>query len=476
MNRALSVAPCVTVALLGLAGCRRAPGESSPAAGDASEEGRAADAKTPVLPPRCRPTARTFEIEPPDEVEIGDAFPSPAGIALGVVRRTSAGRLSTIGILGPGLSDFRLIDLSPTLGDAPPPRAVWRSTDLLVAEYVLRPRAPRPDGSHELALWAINPSVPSPGAHGDAGPGREPIATIPRQRGDSLEFDLAYSEGRTAVVWDETAAVPPHQGVVRVVMLNANQAEPAREISPADSDAESARVLANGAGFFVLWVARRPEHAALPEAVASESAAISPGRRGQGAEVTGEARALSWLEMVAVDTHGNPTGAVHRLTASNGHVSAYDAVVLPGDARPVLLAVARDDGEAVEGSGGALVRVRAGADFVDAPIELSTDGLGRGAPSVVEGAPPWLSWVDSHERLRLLPLDSNGLPAGRSSAEEALGEARPLLWLDREQALVAQSRAAPVVSEARGAGASGLDQTRDGVVTKAEVSVFLCPR
>jgi hypothetical protein len=157
-------------------------------------------------------------------------------------------------------------------------------------------------------------------------------------------------------------------------------------------------------------------------------------------EVTAEPRAFAWLEMVAVDGHGVPVGPVRRLTSTSGHVSAYDAMVIAREPRPTLLVVARDDGEAVDGSGGALLRVRAGADFADAPLELPTDGLGRGAPNLVEASPPWLTWVDQHEQLRLLPMDPGGAPTGRSSAEEALGEARPLLALDAEQLLVARPK------------------------------------
>ena len=94
--------------------------------------------------------------------------------------------------------------------------------------------------------------------------------------------------------------------------------------------------------------------------------------------------------------------------------------------------MARDDGEASDGSGGALLRVVAREASQDPPVAFPADGLGRGAPSFVAGAPPWLSWVSLREESRLLPLDALGVPAAPPSAEPGLDDGRALALLASE--------------------------------------------
>ena len=187
--------------------------------------------------------------------------------------------------------------------------------------------------------------------------------------------------------------------------------------------------MAQGGGFAVVWIARRPEPAS-----AHDQDAGAPN------EATGEARAFGWLEMVAVDAQGQPSGAVRRLTPATGHVSAYDVAALPSSGAPSFLIVARDYGEAIDGSGGALLRLRVTGDAAEPPVVVATEGLGRGAPSFVSGpdtsaapsvpgAPALaLSWVGKDEQARLLPLDIAGAPLASASSEDALDDARVLLF------------------------------------------------
>jgi hypothetical protein len=262
------------------------------------------------------------------------------------------------------------------------------------------------------------------------------VLTIPQRRDDSLSFDFACSGSEAGLaVWDETAAIvpggAPSRGVVRAAAFElGHPGARVRDVSPSDSDAEMPRVLPNAAGFFVLWIARRPE----PQT----SDLHAQQRAGQSAlEVAGEARAYGWLEMTSVDSDGSVLGPVRRLTPTSGHVSAYDARALAGS-RPGVWVVARDDGESVDAVGGTLVRVRAFLDGADAPLVLPTDGLGRGPPTFVDGPAPWLTWVSPREQLRLLPLGSEGELDAAASGEDALEEARPLVSLaSAERVLVA---------------------------------------
>jgi hypothetical protein len=360
----------------------------------------AAPAEVPaIVASRCRATSGGAAVASPEELEVGDAVVFGEGYAVGMVHRTARGRMAAVALLDKGVTSARVVDLGVTLGDATPPRLVRRGTDLLVAGYAL----PKKSDSRELALQVVGPG-------GDV----KALTSIVQQRDDSLAFDL----GTGLVAWDEETAGAAPRGVVRVAPVSVDHAGAPRDASSPDSDAEMPRVVADGAGYFVVWMARRPEPTSTLDA--SAPAVL---------EAIGEPRAYSWLEMVTVDATGAPVGPTRRLTPASGHVSAYDVQALAGEGRPTLLVVARDDGEAVDGSGGVLLRVRVREDGAEPPLAFPGDGLGRGAPSLVEGPLPWLSWIGPHEEMRLLPLDAAGVPVAPPSAEPMLDEALPLASL-----------------------------------------------
>jgi hypothetical protein len=402
------------------------------------------------VPARCSATDRRFAIESSDEPEIGDAVAYPGGVAVGLVHGTPGGRMAALAVLPEDATRLTLVDLAPTLGDAPAPRLAWRGKALAVVDYVLPRKGAKASVSRDLAVWAIDPGA----ASGAGAAGREPASYLAQQRDDSLAFDVAEAGGQVLVVWDEATGGSTSRGVIRASTL---AGEPSHDVSPAEADAEMARVVPRGTGFFVLWVARRPDPAS---AAATADGAV---------EALGEARSFAWLEEIAVDGHGAPAGPVRRLTPATGHVSAYD-VLLTSEVKPTLLVVARDEGEAVDGSGGSLLRVRVTEDSADPPLELPTDGLGRGAPSFVDAAfgarSPWLAWVALHEQLRLAPIDSAGAPLAPPSSEEGLSDSRPLLALAKGEVLVAQASPS-------GSTLSGGHSERERA---ASLSVFLCPR
>ncbi len=409
--------------------CHRPPSPDVVAAVDAATVS-STDAEAALLSARCRRTDVAFALDDGHglaDLEIGDGLAYPGGYAVGLVRRTGAGRVAAVALLGRdpiGLT--RVVDLGPTMGDAPPPRLGWRSGELVAAAYVRPPetkgsalQAGRGDTS-DVAIYSIREGREA--AEGGIAGG--PLA-VPQRRDDSLALDLAFTGSAGLLVWDEATSVP--RGVVKAAAFTSDHAAPARDVSPADSDAELPRVVPAGGGFAVIWIARRAEAGSALD--------------GSAAEATGEARTYGWLEMVAVDNQGQATGPVRRLTPPGGHISAYDVEAregAPAGAGPDVLVVARDDGEAVDGSGGALFLVRVTGEGAAPPVLLATDGLGRGAPSFVSadargasgpGSPTLaLAWVASGEQARLLPLDPAGLPAAPPSAERDLDDARALLF------------------------------------------------
>jgi len=365
-------------------------------AGSAAAEA-SAPGPQPIVAARCHPAGGGAAVASPAELEFGDTVSFADGHAVAMIHRTAAGRVAAVALVDRDVTSARVVDLGATLGDAPPPHVVRRGNDLLVASYAL----PKQSGAREVTVQLV-------GVGGEA----RPLATVPQQRDDSLAFDL----GPGLMVWDEaTAGGGTPRGVVRGAEIAADHAGPARDLSPPDSDAEMPRVVASGAGSFVLWMARHPEPGNALDAAAS--AAI---------EATGEARAYSWLEVVNVDAAGVPTGAARRLTPASGRVSSYDVLALSGEGKTTLLVVARDDGEAMDGSGGALLRMRVREDGADPPAAFQGDGLGRGAPSLVDAPMPWLAWIGPHEELRLIPLDAAGAPLAPPSAEPLLDDALPL--------------------------------------------------
>jgi hypothetical protein len=370
---------------------------------------------TAVLPARCRTPDAPIAIDDANavELEVGDVVPTPDAYTLGAVHRTAAGRVAAVMSLARPLDGAgarpHWLDLGPTLGDAPPPRVVARAggSELVAAAYV-RGGADR-DAARNLALYALPSAAPPVAA-----PAPAPFLVVRQQHDDSLAFDLAFAGPAGLVVWDEGAA--PARGVIRAVSLDADAgAAAAHDLSPGDTDAELPRVVPQGSGFVAIWIARKAEEARLPD--------------GAEPEVTGEPRSFGWLESVRLDARGALAGPVRALTPASGHVSAYDVVVLPPPER-ALLVVARDDGESIDGSGGALVRVRIVGDVPEPPVEFQSDGLGRGAPAFVEGPSSFLAWVGPGEQGRLLALDRAGAPLGPPSAEEALSDARPLRVLE----------------------------------------------
>jgi hypothetical protein len=410
-----------------LIACRKEPAAAGGGPADAAAQGPATEGgpgeAVALVQGRCRPAGEAVLLDDgggADDLEIGDGVAHAGGYAVSLVHRTAEGRVAAVALLDAEASRPRIVDLGPTPGDAPPPRLASCHGALVAGAFRSPLSGARAgsslDGSRELALHVVGAPGPEPA-----------VLSIAQHRDDSLAFDLACLGESGLAVWDE--AVPAKDGVAARGVIRAasfdvgRQVAASRDVSPSDSDAETPRVVRSGGGFVVVWLAHRAEGSGAIGA-ASDGARVI--------ETTGEARAYGWLEMIAVDPAGKPTGPSRRLTPASGHVSGYDVLERDGRDGPVkdtVLVVARDDEESADGAGGVLLRVRMRerGDRIDPPSVLRTDGLGRGAPAFVDAPAPWLSWVSAREQLRLLPLDADGEIAAAPSAEDTLEESRPLL-------------------------------------------------
>lgn len=397
--------------LVGLSSCRRTPDATVGPSDGATAPAEPAAPTPSVATSRCQPAGTGLAVPEPEDLELGNATAWPDGTAIGLVHRAHAGRVAAVGLAGSDWKGLQVVELGPTLGDALPPSLAVRGSELLAAAYGV-PEPTHETSSRELRVYVI-------GATGTT----RVLGAIAEPRDDSLAFDLAPG----LLVWDESTPGRAAHGVIRAVTVSVEgHLGAAHDVSPPQSDAETPRLVSAGAGYFVLWMARRPE----PASPTVDGAPVP--------ESIGEPRTFSWVEMIRVDAAGAPVGPARSLTSTSGHVSAYDVRPLPGEAKPAVLVVARDEGESVDGSGGALLHVRARDEGVDPPLAFPTEGLGRGAPTFVEGdIAPWLAWVDAHETMELLPLDSAGSPAGSPSPEPALEDTSPLLAIGGGRWLVA---------------------------------------
>jgi hypothetical protein len=357
---------------------------------------------------------------PAGPIVIGDGVAFGEDIAIGLTHGSSQGPIAGVAWIAADVRVARIVDIGPTLSDAPPPRMAPRAGGLVAAYYARLP-TPEQTGARRLALVAIQP----PGA-----PAVHPLAMSSQQGDESLAFDLGFSQDAGLVVWDEVAsarAAPPvpipttaGRGVIRGAVIDGDmRVGAAFDVSPAESDAESPRLVHGSSGFFVFWIASASEQVAQPDA--------EPGRT--SSEAIGEARTNGWIEMTALDFRGAPKGPVARLTSERGHVSSYDVLGLERGVASTIVVVARDDGEVADGTGGTLLLVRANENGTDTPVTITSGGLGRGAPAIVDARPPWVTWAGDREELRVLPLAPTGRPAAAASVEESLGEARPLLGM-----------------------------------------------
>lgn len=405
-SRRSSGAVSVVVALwAGIAGCRRvASQESAPAIDEPSTQGDAQDAAPTGNAPRelsarCPKGGRPIALGDAGsqgEIEIGDTLEYDRGLAVGFAIREGAKRTAGVALLEPEATGAaKIIELGPVVDDAPAPLLARRSGDLLAAVFGVPPGRAHGGGDRELTIYAVGSD------HADS------LTSFDKPTDDSMAIGVASDGPDAFVVWDEASRA--RGGVVRGAPVTSRAVKAVvRDISPPESDAEDPRIVVDGAGYSVIWIARSPEAPTWVDA----------------AEVTGVARSFGWLQRVEIDPLGAVRGPASDLTPRSGHVSAYDARMFAATGE--LVVVARDDGEAIDGSGGALLRVRARGAAIEPVQSVAVDGVGHGAPAFVDGKPPWLSWMGHDEQLRLLPLDAAGLPSGLPSSEGALSEARPL--------------------------------------------------
>ena len=338
----------------------------------------APDASAP-LPPRCEET-KALPLDR-DLVEYGEALVTKSGVLVGAAYEKDGKRragIVTVAREGDAIGAARLDDAGELAADAPPPDVVLLGGKAIAATY------PPSKDARELAIDAWR---------------------IPQQKDDSFAFDVAVREsGDGLVAWDEDAPAGSSgaRGIVKVAPLPFDPKAPPIVASPESSDADSPRVALRPGGYWVVWIAKKPE----PEKDAAPEL-----------EGPGERPHLAWLEIAALDAKGSPAGAPLRVTKAGSRIESFD-LAAQGDSLDVLV---KDDEQPADGAGSRLVLVTVRGAESQVRVVLES-GAGRGVPDLLGAR---IAFADLHDHVRLRPLAAGG----RVSVEPALDGARPLAAL-----------------------------------------------
>lgn len=446
VTAALAALSALAPLAVGIGGCKKS--EPPPPATSSDNTTAAATARAPSSAaavvaeslPRCRVDGARLAI-PGDDVVAGDAITTADALLVGVVRRVAGKRVSSVVRASLDLASVKTIDVGATLGDDPPPSPRLRDGKVLVASYA---RSAAGDGGATGAMTRVLDIARLDGT----ALVRE--GAVVQQADESLAYDVEWPEGPAnappLVAWDEDAPMLAGQlladrGVVKVQILGAGKP---RVASPDTSDAEAPRLLARRGGYWLAWLARRPEP--------SEDA-------GAAAEGPAETRAYRWVELVALDAKGEATSPVRRVTPEKGRVASFDLATATAGAgaEPKLVIVVQDEAAVTEGAGERIVRyaVDGQKDRIES-AELLDGGVGHALADLLPlaasdpHAPRWLSFTDTQEHAHLAPLGASLALAGMPTVEPSLDGSR----------IVASGPAGDVVYAAFPAAGGGVELRR----------------
>ena len=319
-------------------------------------------------------------------VEVGQAVATAEGFAVGALRPTSKGMAAVVLLLDAEAGHPSVVQMALALGDTPPPRVAARN-DLVVAALLEAGAS----GRH-LRLGRLEKGAVAWGPTFDQG------------RDESLAFDVAIGETRAIAVWDDDET-KPDRGVVRLstfVAKSLSAPTVARTITLPQTDAESPRVVPRPGGFWLVYVARRPE------------------KTDENAREQAEAPEHRWLEAIPLDENGAGQGLPRRLTPESGHVLTFS---LAEGSDGTAVVVYRDDDLPSGGGGGVLARVLLRGDGASSAQVLADSDLGAGVPALLPG---WLAIADVSSATRLARIDQKGDLVSALEREPVFGTGAPI--------------------------------------------------
>lgn len=430
----------LAVAALPLLGCGKGCGQKAANREVPFEE----QAGYEDLRPDAGPLPTGAKEEPARCAREGASYTLPLGTTVGGA--IVAGNSLAIGLIGPTASVVRFsapanaplaltnpatIPLGPSIADGPAPAlaavpggfaATW-----LAPDDDGKPLA-KPKNSFALAPRRRKLQVAQVDASG--------TATVRWQTPQGIDevpdADVAFAtDGSGLAAWDDDAANAQKDqkgGLIRVVPLAAGGTIGAPLAIAIDgSEAESPRVVRDGNGWQVAWIARK----------------ATGQKDGEFLEGAGEEATFSWVEIQRVDGAGKLQDAPITATPKSGHVTA-----LAADPRGGAFYIGTFGDTANDG--GRLRRIALDGKKPPVVTDLLTDGVARGLfdviPSNLPEQPDLFWFLDGDDGVHLLAAPRAGqLLAPVPSLEPTLEEARPLLRLDAERIVAAKAQELYVV-------------------------------
>jgi hypothetical protein len=321
-------------------------------------------------------------------VEIGEGVATPNGFALGALQPTGKTTAAVVLLLDPNGANPVNVKMGLALGDTPAPRVTVRGEQIFASLL-----ESGPSGRH-MRIGRIEKGTVAWGPTFDQG------------RDESLAFDLAIGAKRAVAVWDDDET-KPDRGVIRLATFSPETlAAPTvpRTVTLPQTDAESPRIVRRAGGFWLVYVARRPEPT------------------DDSAREQAEAAENRWLEALLLDENGVSLGLPRRITSEKGHVLAFALRDVPGDDGKAVL-VFRDDDLPSGAGGGSLSKIVLTTDGASSAVPLGDTDSGAGVPTLLHG---WLATADVSSRTRLGKIDPLGELDGKLEQEPVFGMGIPL--------------------------------------------------
>lgn len=321
-----------------------------------------------AAPPRCQPVypgssftipalgpgvAEADERLSPFAVELGGAVRVGDGFAVTYTRSDSKQSHAGVAWLDAKAGQGEVVDLSEIRGDAAPPKAAPQGEGLVLAAL--------DSDAAGGALRLANVSRGQPARWG---------AELDLGVDDSLAFDLAVVGQRGLLVWDEWDKAS-NKSYVALSAFDSSKLEDAGaavRISPAQVDAESPRLSAGKAGFWLAWLAFGRAEAALG------------GAGGAGAESYDELVEVrpSTIQLQRLDEVGRAQNAPLEVTKPGGYVAGFD-LIAGHDGSVVVVWRAARSSPGIQGGVINISRIKADGSVDEQFVE--DEDVGAGVPA-----------------------------------------------------------------------------------------------
>jgi hypothetical protein len=382
-----------------------------------------------LSPTDGRPAAASDEedIDLPFAVQLGEAVRHGSGFAATALRATQQGNQAVLALLPRGLKSASVVELGAVHGDVSAPRLASNGSALIAV-------VPEADASGQsLRLAALQPEAPT-----------NPVrwgASVHDGEDESQAVEVALSGSSAALVWDDWNKHANH-GVVKLALTSLQDVgtlSAALDISRADTDAESPRIVATSDGFWIAWAVNdeapgesttaNKKALQAPSPGADPAAGANGGTAGEPDEPRVAERTLvavqRGIELLRLDAQGVARGAPKRVTPPGLRVTQFD---LASDSRGVAYVAWRAGASSLASEGGEVGLLTISDAGEENRLPLAEIESGAGVPQLLfdtSATSGVLAVAQPGEETALLRITS-GAPALASALDAAFGAASPV--------------------------------------------------